>query len=174
MTVICTKIPKAVTLIELMIAMTIVTIASLGGLSYQYYAAKQSRMAFAQTNATRIAQLLLEDWRSTGGDTVSYNPVNLQLGFSSAPIPTGFDMGLSLGSVLNNVVYSITINGVPMTIMLSWDDVEQDTTAGTTLRQLQALVRWQQGYVLESGGTTLCNSPVVMTTAYIRLDAEGG
>lgn len=168
------KVSKALTLIELMVAMAILVIAALGDLSYQYFAAKQSRMAHAQTTATQVAQLLLEDWRSTGGDTIAYDPLKLNLGFSSTEVPSGFTMGLSLGSVLNNVVYTKTVNDVPLMIMLSWCDVEQDHTAGTTLRQLRAMVRWQQGYVLESGGTTLCNSPVVLTTAYIRLDAEGG
>jgi prepilin-type N-terminal cleavage/methylation domain-containing protein len=174
MIIIRPKVSKAFTLIELMIAMAIIIIAAVGALGYQYYAAKQSRIGYAQTTATRIAQLLLEDWQSTGGDDKTYDPLKLNLGFSSAAVPPDFTMGLSLGSVLNNVIYNITVNNVPMSVMLSWSDVDQDHTAGTTLRQLRAMVRWQQGYVLEGGGTTLCNSPVVLTTSYIRLDAGGG
>jgi prepilin-type N-terminal cleavage/methylation domain-containing protein len=167
------KVSKAFTLIELALTTAIIAITAVGTLGYQYYAAKQSRMAHAQTTATRTAQLLLEDWQSTGGST-TYDPLKLQLGFSSAAVPPGFTMGLSLGSVLNNVIYNITVNNVPMSVMLSWSDVAHDSVAQTTLRQLRAMVRWQQGYVLEAGGTTLCNSPVVLTTSYIRLDAEGG
>jgi prepilin-type N-terminal cleavage/methylation domain-containing protein len=168
------KASKGFTLIELMIALAIITIAAVGAMGYQYYAAQQSRIAFAQVTATRTAQLLLEDWQSTGGDNQTYDPLQLQLGFSSAAVPSDFSMGLSLGSVLNNVIYTITINNVPMSIMLSWNDVAYDSVAQTTLRQLSAMVRWDQGYVLESGGTTLCSSPVVLTTAYIRLDSAGG
>lgn len=173
MTAICPKVSKALTLIELMLAMAIIAITALGALSYQYYAAKQSQIAHAQITATRAAQLLLEDWQSTGGST-AYDPLKLQLGFSSAVVPNDFAMGLSLGSVLNNVIYTITVNNLPMLIMLSWDDVASDSVAQTTLRQLRAMVRWQQGYVLGGESDTLCISPVVLTTSYIRLDAGGG
>jgi prepilin-type N-terminal cleavage/methylation domain-containing protein len=172
MTAIYPKVSKAFTLIELMMTIAIVVIAVVGTMGYQYYAAKQSQIAFAQTTATRTAQLLLEDWQSTGGAT-TYDPLQLQFGFSSAPVPSDFTMGLSLGSVLNNVIYTITVNNVPMSIMLSWCDVANDSVAQTTLLQLRAMVRWQQGYILQ-GGTTLCISPVVLTTSYIRLDAQGG
>jgi hypothetical protein len=109
----------------------------------------------------RTAQLLIEDWKSVGGST-AYNPLNLQLGFSSASVPSGFTMGQSIGSTLNNTVYTITINTVPMLIILGYSDVSHDAISGTTLRQLTAMVRWQQG-------STLCDSPVVFTT-YVRLD----
>jgi prepilin-type N-terminal cleavage/methylation domain-containing protein len=173
MIIIRPKASKAFTLLELTLTIAIIAITAVGTLGYQYYAAKQSRIAYAQTTATRTAQLLLEDWQSTGGST-TYDPLQLQLGFSSSAVPSNFSMGLSLGSVLNNVIYTITVNNVPMSIMLSWTDVANDSVAQTTLRQLRAMVRWQQGYVLESGGTTLCDSPVILTTSYIRLDAEGG
>jgi prepilin-type N-terminal cleavage/methylation domain-containing protein len=172
MIVICPKGSKAFTLIELMVAIAVIAIAAVGALDYQYYAVKHSRIAHAQITATRAAQLLLEDWKSVGGST-GYDPLNLQFGFSSAVVPTGFTMGQSLGSVLNNAIYTITVNNVPMLIMLSWNDIEHDSIAATTLRQLTAMVRWRQGYVLESEGDTLCDSPVILT-AYVRLDAGGG
>jgi prepilin-type N-terminal cleavage/methylation domain-containing protein len=161
MTAICPKVSKAFTLIELMVVMAVIAIAAVGALDYQYYAAKHSRIAHTQIAATRTAQLLMEDWKSVGGST-EYNPLNLQLGFSSAAVPADFTMGQSLGSVLNNVIYTITVNNVPMLIILSWSDVAQDIIAGTTLRQLTAMVRWQQG-------NTLCTSPIILT-AYVRLD----
>ena len=148
------------TLIELIITIAIIAVAAVGALDYQYYAAQQSRIAHAQVAATRTAQLLLEDWKSTGAST-SYNPLNLQLGFASATVPVDFGMGQSLGSVLNNLIYTITINNVPMLIILSWSDVAYDSVSGTTLRQLRVMVRWQQN-------GALCNSPVILTT-YIRL-----
>lgn len=153
------------TLIELMMAMAVIAIAAVGALDYQYYAAKHSRIARTQTTATHTAQLLLEDWKSVGGST-EYDPLNLQLGFSSTAVPGGFTMGQSIGSALNNVIYTITVNNVPMLIILSWSDVAHDSISGTTMRQLMAMVRWQQG-------NTLCNSPIILT-AYVRLDAGGG
>jgi prepilin-type N-terminal cleavage/methylation domain-containing protein len=161
MSVICPKVSKALTLIELMVAIAIIAIVAVGALDCQYYAAKHSRTARNQIAATRTAQLLIEDWKSVGGSTY-YNPLNLQLDFSSATVPADFTMGQSIGFVLNNVIYTITINGMPMLIMLGWSDVAHDSIAETTLRQLTVMVRWPQG-------GALCNSPVILTT-YVRLD----
>ena len=161
MTVVCSKVSKAFTLVELMIVVAIIAVAAIGALDYQYYAAKHARVAHIQTIAGRTAQLFLEDWKSTGGLT-TYNPLNLQLGFSSATVPVGFTMGEPIGSILNNSVYTITVNNVQMLTILSWSDVDTDAIAGTTLRELMAMVRWQ-----EDNG--LCNKPVIMTV-YVRLD----
>jgi len=162
MTVICPKVSRAFTLIELMVALAVISIAAMCALDYQYYAAKHSRIAHTQITAMRTAQLLIEDWKSVGGST-AYNPLDLQLGFSSTSVPSGFTMGQSIGSTLNNTVYTITINNVPMMIILCYSDVAHDDISGTTLRQLTAMVRWPEG------GSTLCNLPVVLTT-YVRLD----
>jgi hypothetical protein len=102
----------------------------------------------------------MEDWKSVGGST-NYNPLNLQLGFSSIAVPADFTMGHAIGTILNNTVYTITINNVSMLIILGWSDVETDLLSGTTLRQLTVMVRWQQG-------GALCNSPVILTT-YVRV-----
>lgn len=161
MTVICPKASRAFTLIELMVAVAVISIAAICALDYQYYAAKHSRVAHAQITAMRTSQLLIEDWKSVGGST-AYDPLNLQLGFSSASVPSDFTMGQSIGSTLNNTVYTITVNNVSMLIILGYSDVAHDAISGTTLRQLTAMVRWQDG-------TTLCISPVVLTT-YVRLD----
>lgn len=160
------------TLLELMITIAVIAVAAIGALDYQYCAVKHSRIAKAQVAATRTVQLLLEDWKSTGGSS-GYNPLTLGLGFSSATIPTGFTMGQSLGTILNNTTYAITINNIPIQIILGYSDIDHDSVAETTLRQLTAMARWQQGYVLVSGGGTLCSSPVILTT-YVRLDSGGG
>jgi len=58
---------------------------------------------------------------------------------------------------------------VPMLIVLAYSDVAHDDVADTTLRQITAMVRWRTGKAIGSGGTTLCTSPVILTT-YVRLD----
>jgi hypothetical protein len=78
-------------------------------------------------------------------------------------------MGQDIGSVLNNTVYTITINNVPMVIMLGYSQISHDNIANTTLRQLTVMVRWKQGQAIGSGGTTLCDLPIILTT-YVRLD----
>jgi prepilin-type N-terminal cleavage/methylation domain-containing protein len=168
MSVKCPKVSKAFSVIELMVAVTIIAIAAVGGLEYQYHAVKHSRIARVQLTATRTAQLLLEDWKSVAGLT-SYNPLNLQLGFANSAVPSDFTMGQSIGSVLNNTVYTITINNVPMVIMLGYSNVASYSISGTvtTLRQLTVMARWKQGQAIGSGGNTLCDSPVILTTYVI-------
>ncbi len=153
------KFSNAFTLTEMMVAIALICIAAVGVLDYQYHSAKHQRLAQTQITASQTAQLLLEDWKSTGGSTV-YNPSDLQLGFTSSSVPSGFTMG-----------ESATINGVPMFIVLGFNDVEQDAISGTTLRQLTAMIRWQLGKATGSGGTTLCQSPIIFNT-YVRLDGS--
>ncbi len=163
------KFAAAVTLVEVMVAMTILTIAALGALSYQYHAAGHVRIARAQSAATHVAQLLLEDWKSTGGSE-EYDPSILALGFSSPlPIPFGWDEVKSqeLGEPLHDAVYAITIDDLPMLVMLSWEDVAYDATAGLKLRQLAVTVKFGVVNQLE-------NIPPVALTTYVRDDASGG
>jgi prepilin-type N-terminal cleavage/methylation domain-containing protein len=165
MIAICPKVSRAFTLIELMVAVTVIAIAAVGGLEYQYYAVKHSRIAHSQITAARTAQLLLEDWKSVGGST-TYNPINLQLGFAASSIPSGFTMGLDIGdNVLNSTVYTITVNNVPMVIMLCYKQQVDESTVGKLLKPLTVMVRWKQVGI---GGNSLCDLPVILTT-YVRL-----
>jgi len=56
-----------VTLVELMVAMVVLTIAALSTLSCRYHAARQAGTAKAQIAVTRTAHPLLGAGRSTGG-----------------------------------------------------------------------------------------------------------
>ena len=163
------KFAAAVTLVEVMVAMAILTIAALGALSYQYHAAGHARIARAQSAATHVAQLLLEDWKSTGGSE-KYDPSILALGFSSPlPIPAKWPnvKAMVLAKPLNSAVYAISVDDLPMLVMLSWEDVAYDTTAGLKLRQLGVTVKFGVVSQLE-------NIPPVALTTYVRDDASGG
>ena len=177
------KFAAAVTLVEVIVAMTVLAIAAVGALGYEYYAALQMRIAHAQTTSTRTAQLLLEDWKSTGGSE-NYDPIALGLGFSSNIIY------LSQGIPLPNGVYNITVDDVPMVIVLKWADVAYDSEAEITLRQLTVTTVWRRntGKIVNWGTITSeeianehANSgygdalrPLATLTTYVRLDASGG
>jgi|SRR3972149_5378567 len=160
------------TLVETLITASIVAIITLGGLSYQYHAARHGRIAEAQITETRTAQLLLEDWKSTGGSH-DYDPSSLELGFSGPlQIPAFWSEGegLGQGSPLHNAVYSITVNGLPMQVMLKWMDVETDSDAKVTLRELTVIARF-----VETGvHSTLENLPLLILTTYVRVDGTSG
>ena len=175
MTVKRSKCTGAFTLTEVMVAMVVLAIASLGALGYQYYAARHSRIADAQITATRTAQLLLEDWKSTGGAS-DYNPTALGLGFSSGGVPTGYTYGQGMGAPLGNGVYSATVDSTPMVIMLSWTNVATDTVTQTILRQLAVIVKFgnvSKGAMTEPTNIVKNLPPIILTT-YTRVDASGG
>ena len=165
------------TLIEQVVAAAILTVAALGTFRYQYYTAALGRIASGETAAARTAQLLLEDWKSTGGAT-TYHPSSLGLGFSSGlAVPSGFTTPAGLGTTLNNSVYSLTWGNLPLLAMLKYLDVAQDTQARTTLRQLAVVVCYAQ--IDQSGSMSTPESrfaglaPITLVT-YVRVDASKG
>lgn len=165
---------QGVTLIEAVVAIAVLAIAALGALSYQYHAARHSRIAKAQITATRTAQLLLEDWKSTGGAN-GYNPALLELGFSSpTPIPDEFSHSEVPGSALNDSVYTITVDGVAMTVMLKHHDLDNPYGITEWLRELTVIISFEN-YDTETASTTDSGTiaPVIMAT-YVRLDETGG
>jgi prepilin-type N-terminal cleavage/methylation domain-containing protein len=179
---------RAVTLIEVMVAMVVLAIATLGALGYQYHAAKQAKIAKSQIAATQTAQLLLEDWKSTGG-SVNYDPAGLNLGFVSSPSISADLSGRigGLGTLLHNTAYSITVNDLPMQIVLCWRNIATDNLAEITLRQLSVAVGEEEqrqqdrqihlGEIISPAPASSARygltEPVILTT-YVRLDASSG
>jgi type II secretory pathway pseudopilin PulG len=167
-----TKMRRAITLVEVMIATAVLVIAATGALSYQYHAAKGVKIAHAQSTGTRIAQLLLEDWMSTGGSD-EYDPTDLKLGFSAAPVPSGFEK--VSGNPLKNSIYVNTVDELPLMVMLTWADVDQDLLSDVTLRRLSAVVRFgsTSSELKEITQQVELIRPITLTT-YVRIDAAGG
>ncbi len=164
---------SGLTLIEVMVAAVILVVAALGALRCQYYAAGHGRIARAQIAAARTAQLLIEDWKSTGGST-EYDPSILGLGFSEPlTIPNGFTTPEGLGTPLNDAVHSITLDGTPMLVMLKYLDVLEDGQATAALRQLAVVVRFAEGDEENPDDRLLGMSPVTLVT-YVRLDGSDG
>lgn len=163
----------AVCLAEVVAAMTILSIAAVGALGYQYHANKQARVAHAQITATRIGLLLLEDWKSTGGSR-EYDPTTLEFGFESTFIPGYFSQGqgVGVGQPLRSEAYIITVDNVALIMVLKWQDVETDTVAEMTLRQLCAVVKFDEPENVS--GSLAAYNPAIVLTTYVRLDASGG
>ena len=144
-----------VTLVEVIIATLILAVASLGALSYQYHAVKRAKSAQAEMAATQLAQLLIEDWKSHGGDE-HYDPTDLEMDFTD----TGTE-GL----------YEINLNNFPMQVELWHNDVDTDTAAGVTLREIRVTIRWRRDY---QALAPLSTDPTFTSTTYVRRDQSGG
>lgn len=175
MVTVCKRAKSAagVTLVEVVVAMAVLAIAAVGALGYQYHAARQARVARAQIVATKVGQLLLEDWRSTGGSE-DYDPTFLGLGFSSTSIPQYFSegKGKGVGAPLHNEAYAITVDDVPLQIVLRWYDVETDETAQITLRELEVALKFDEAENVS--GSLAAYNPAIVLTSYVRRDASGG
>ena len=165
-----------ISLIEALVSMVIVAIVAMGGLSYEYLAAKHSLIARAQITATRTAQLLLEDWKSTGGST-EYDPSALGLGFlSTSYVPEGSARAFDSGITLSGASYSIEVNGLPMMMTLEYYDVAYDADVEVTLRQLAvvaSLARIDREVTTQAEPWMGGIRPVTLTT-FVRVDAAGG
>ena len=167
------RFAPAVSLIEAVVATVVLSIATIGAMSYEYHASRNATIARAQIAATRTSQLLLEDWMSTGG-SAGYDPASLKLGFSGASaIPSGFSDPSGLGIPLNNAVYAVTIDDMPMLVMLVRRDIAKDIPTGVTLRQLAVIVEFGTLASDTSAGRLEQIPPVILTT-YVRTDASGG
>jgi prepilin-type N-terminal cleavage/methylation domain-containing protein len=140
-------------IIEVMLAVSLTCIIALGTLGYQYLTVKHGRATDAQFMASRIAQLLLEDWKGESGDT-DYNPESLRLGFD-AP-----DTG-EYGS------YIIVLGNIPFYIDMESQDVDSDAAAGVTLRQIAVTVKWRHDY---TRGAIRATDPMLTFTTYVRRD----
>jgi len=140
---------RGVTLLELILAVLILTIVSVGTISYQYFATRMATCADAEITATRTARLVLDNWKKAGGDE-NFDPISLNAGFQTTGISNQ---------------YLITVNNVPMTLNLAWLDVMYDDVAGVTLRQIQVTVQWRSDYQAQEVRPT---DPTYTMTTYIR------
>lgn len=146
---------KGVTLLEVAVGIAILAVASIGAINYQYHATRQSLIARSEMTATRVAQLLLEDWKSRGGDE-TYDPETLGLGFVALPA---------------NDAYRIKVDNLPMTVYLDWKDVEKDDEAGVTLREISVEFRWRLD---RTDGSIRDYDPEYVMTTLVRRDQSSG
>jgi Tfp pilus assembly protein PilV len=149
----CRRKSGGFTFEEVMIAVALTCVLAIGGMGYQYYSIKDNQIAQAQVMATRIGQLLLEDWKSMAGDE-DYDPESLKLGFEKT---TGKEFGN----------YRITLGGQTFYLLKQFNDVDRDDLAGVTLREINITVKWRWDYAKGTVGDT---DPTISLTTYVRRD----
>lgn len=142
---------------EVMLSMAIIIIVALGTMSFQYQGVEHSRAAEAQMAAARIGQLLLEDWKSTGGVS-NYDPNTLGLGFIT---------------VITSVSYTITLDYQTFYIQLAQQlapvasGANPDPVAGVTLQQLSVTISWRKDF---APGAVHSSDPTLTFTTFVRRD----
>jgi prepilin-type N-terminal cleavage/methylation domain-containing protein len=149
------------TLVEVMVSVAIIVIVALGTLSFQYQSVKHSRSAEAQVTAAYLGQLLLEDWKSTFGDS-GYDATALGLGFVAPIYPETGDYKITL----DNQTFYLTKNqqlAPPMP-----DGANPDPVAGITLQQLSVTVKWRKDC---GNGAVSGSDPTLTFTTFVRRDS---
>jgi type II secretory pathway pseudopilin PulG len=150
---------RGLTLVEVLVAAVIMFIVAIGGLMYQAYGAKHKRIAWAELTSLRTAQMVIEDWKSTGGAV---------LDGANGYTPEYFDQDFDHD---HGETWTINIENLPMEVSLRSDDVEVNEDAGITLKKLEVLVKWNVDF---SGGSVPAESPSMRLITYVRADASGG
>jgi Tfp pilus assembly protein PilE len=136
------RFASAFTLVEVMLATLILSIAVIGASGYRYYAAMDARKAAMQGTAARIALLLCESWRGVNG-SATYDPTahlsDLAIVQSTE---SEFSMSHSITACAATAgftplgVYTVPLNGVNYYVVMSWKDLSSG------LRALNVVVAW--------------------------------
>lgn len=152
------KRSRGFTLLEIMVAMAILSIAVIGAIGFRYHSALDARKADVQITASRLGSALLDDWKGNGSGSASYNPVtqfssNLSISTSgSGPaVPSGFS---SLGT------YLVTANSVNYYVTMSYK-----AASATEPRTLNVCAAWLSGYGM---GTIAGTDPSIRLTTYVN------
>ena len=130
------------TMVEIMVALAGFLVVIVGALSFQYYCAVDTREADVRAGANRLALMLLEGWRGSGGrvdGTYAYNPI-VEFGNLLDIESTTFEMagpGVAFG------LYKIDANRANYFATL------RHVTNGVDPRTLVVTVAWSASYRAE-------------------------
>ena len=133
---------RALTLVETLVAMVILTVAVIGASGYRYYAMIDARKAWMQRTGAAIALLLCENWRGRGYDhTADFDPVTHLNGPELSITGSGVGPGVPADFTPLGLVssYLIIADGVHYWATLSY---REEATPG--LRSLNVVVAWKQ------------------------------
>lgn len=137
---------RGFTLIEVATSILLVTTIVLAAMCVRYLAVKQARRGDAYNAAGKLAQMLLEGWRSAGLPS-SYNPItrftgqmtiNPSTSTLAPPTPTGFTTLGRYLVVLDHVNYYVTL------AYINEDLINQQPAV------LHAVVGFRENYAAES------------------------
>jgi len=132
------KHSKGLSLIEVMVAILILSVAVIGTSGYRYYTALDARKADMHATAARVALMLCESWRGVKGDE-NYDPT-IHFGYE-LQITTIADSDIIYAAPNGFTAlgyYQILLNDFPCQMTMSWQDVSSG------LRALNVIVAWPQ------------------------------
>ena len=132
---------RGVSLIEIMIAITVIQVSVVGAMAYRYYSIIDAHKATARITAARTALMFCENWNGVKG-AETYDPTTCAgsgLTITAGDGPDAPEEFTTLGS------YSVASNYFNYCATLSWKDVD------TELRALNITIAWSQKFQGETG-----------------------
>lgn len=154
------KASYGMTLIEVMVTMIVIIIGVMGAMGFRYYCVLDAKKADVLITAARIATLLLDDWKGTGGS--AYVP-NTSLPLTSGLTVTASATGPAAAfpsSILNNTSYHVVCNVNAGSII---DYYVTLSSAATLPRTLNVSIGWRHDY---KTGTLSGADKVISFTTY--------
>ena len=133
------KCAAAMTLVEVMGSVLILSVAVIGASAYRYHSALDARKADVRATATRIALLLCENWRGVSGAVSGDEAYDAEDYFAHGLSFDASGEGPEVPADFTELAtYTIELNGINYYTTLSWKDV------ATGLRALNVVVAWNQ------------------------------
>ncbi|WP_169853219.1 type IV pilus modification PilV family protein [Anaerohalosphaera lusitana] len=161
----------AFTIIEVILAMLVLSIAISGAMAFRYFSMLDARKAETRMTAARIGTLLLETWRGSGGSSLfdplgSIDPGILEINGQDAAL-FGGEAGVLPGNFTrlpstSDPDYRIVLNGHNYYVTLSYQDIDTDTDGIYEIRLLNSDIRWRRD--LGEGTVTQSDQAVRFTT----------
>ena len=140
---------KGLTLIEVMVTMLVALIIAVGVMGYMYATALQAHLADVRATAARLGLLLLEGWKTQGGNILTYDPKNDFLDNTSIPFNEFVEISTNPadppGLANTYTCFRIKIDYIQYFVKMSY----QDSANGQ--RELNVAVAWDR----KSGDNTL-------------------
>ena len=145
-------------MIEVMIALGGFLVAIVGALSFQYYCAVDTREADVRAGANRVALLMLEGWRGSGGrvppSVFAFNPKEEfePLTVTDGPLESIDTTVVGLTGIGTELPFSykVVANRTNYFVTLSYNDDVSGTEGDRILRTLGVTVAWSRNYKAES------------------------
>jgi hypothetical protein len=134
-----------------MVATLVVMVILIGVMHFQYHCALDTYKADVHVTAARLGLLLLDGWKTTEGDVLTYNPeVDFDL-LALDEFTVVADPGLP-GVANSFKIYRVEVNSVKYFVKMSY----ADETGGPSIRRvLNVAIAWSRDW----GSTTLDFEP---------------
>lgn len=165
------NVRPAISIIEIMIFIAVLSIAVIGTSGYRYFATLDIRRSDNEITAGRIASQLCESWKGVGGgDSTTYNPLTdpgIGLAIESASDALAPEKPLTFTLLNNGGYYKVVSDNRTYYTTMSYYTVNGTKPTDPNLQTLNVIVSWPSNESLPDSDVTtkksLCLSDLLIT-----------